>query len=75
MNCFCFRAGLHAGSRKNMDVPKLQIYWALRTSQLCVITKGFLFCKIRQRLQTLPSVPRAGLSHLRLVIPDLSSRS
>lgn len=39
-----------------MDVPELQIYWALWASQLCVITKGFLFCKIRQRLQTLPSI-------------------
>lgn len=69
------RAGLPAGSRKSREFPKLQTYLALWASQPCVITKGFLFCRIRQWFQTLPSILRAGLSHLCLVIPDLNSRS
>lgn len=55
MNSSCFRAGLQTGSRKNKDIPKLHIYWALWESHPRVVTKGFLFCKIRLWLQTLPS--------------------
>lgn len=50
------RAGLPAGSRKSRGFPKLQTYLALWASQPCVITKGFLSCRIRQWLQTLPSI-------------------